>query len=285
MKIAVVVDSASDYFNQDIQMEGLFAIPLQIIQGDESFKESVEITNDQVNNLMQRGKDLKTSLPILGELEVLFQDIKDQGYTQIFATPITRGISGTLDTMRVAANSVDISFDAFDCYTAMLIELECALAARKLFDKGYDIPEVKKRLNEAILKSDTFIVPNDLDHLSKGGRLSPLAAKLGGLLRIKPILHLNHLSEGVIDPFDKVRTMSKAIDTVIKEMQAQGVDETYQITLVDVNNPTERDKTETKLRETFPKTDISVTQLISTVSVHVGIGTLAFQYLKKIDLT
>ena len=285
MKIAVVVDSASDYFNQDIQMEGLFAIPLQIIQGDESFKESVEITNDQVNNLMQRGKDLKTSLPVLGELEVLFQDIKDQGYTQIFATPITRGISGTLDTMRVAANSVDISFDAFDCYTAMLIELECALAARKLFDKGYDIPEVKKRLNEAILKSDTFIVPNDLDHLSKGGRLSPLAAKLGGLLRIKPILHLNHLSEGVIDPFDKVRTMSKAIDTVIKEMQAQGVDETYHITLVDVNNPTERDKTEAKLRETFPKSELTVTQLISTVSVHVGIGTLAFQYLKKIDLT
>ena len=285
MKIAVVVDSASDYFNQEIRMEGLFAIPLQIINGDESFKESVEITNDQVNSLMQRGKLLKTSLPVLGELEVLFQDIKDQGYTHIFATPITTGISGTLDTMRIAANSVDIPFDAFDCYTAMLIELECAFAARKLFDKGYDIAEVKKRLNEAVLKSDTFIVPNDLDHLSRGGRLSPLAAKLGGLLKSKPILHLNHLSEGVIDPFDKVRTMSKAIDLVIKEMEAQGVDETYHITLVDVNNPNERDKTEEKLRTTFPNSELTVTQLISTVSVHVGIGTLAFQYMKKVDLS
>ena len=76
MKIAVIVDSASDYYNQDIQLEGLYAIPLQIIEGEEAHLESVEISNDQVNNLMIREKELKTSLPVLGMIEDLFKNLK-----------------------------------------------------------------------------------------------------------------------------------------------------------------------------------------------------------------
>ena len=285
MKVAVLVDSGSDYYNQDIEMEGLFAIPLQIIEGTHAYQESIEITNDQVNNLMIRGKMLQTSLPALGEIEDLFKRIKADGYDLVFAVPITSGISGTLDAMRSAALFAEIPFDYVDCFTAMHIELECALGARKLFNKGYDITEVKKRLNDAIEKSNTYIIPNDLEHLSRGGRLSPLAAKLGGLLKIKPILHLDKSTNGVIDPFAKVRTMNKAIDTVLEDMVKAGVDETYQITLVDVNAPDELEKTQAKMEAQFPNSDLTVTQLISTVSVHVGIGTIAFQYLKKIDLS
>lgn len=285
MKVAVLVDSGSDYYNQDIEMEGLFAIPLQIIEGNHAYQESIEITNDQVNNLMIRGKMLQTSLPALGEIEDLFKQIKADGYDLVFAVPITSGISGTLDAMRSAALFAEIPFDYVDCFSAMHIELECALGARKLFDKGYDITEVKKRLNDAIEKSNTYIIPNDLEHLSRGGRLSPLAAKLGGLLKIKPILHLDKSTNGVIDPFAKVRTMNKAIDTVLEDMVKAGVDETYQITLVDVNAPNELEKTQAKMEAQFPNSDLTVTQLISTVSVHVGIGTIAFQYLKKIDLS
>lgn len=285
MKIAVIVDSASDYYNQDIQLEGLYAIPLQIIEGEEAHLESVEISNDQVNNLMIREKELKTSLPVLGMIEDLFKNIKEDGYDQVFAVPITTGISGTLDAMRSAAHFTDMRFDSFDCFTAMHIELDCAIAARKLFDKGYNVEIVKQRLSDAVSNSDTYIIPNDLAHLARGGRLSPMAAKLGGLLKIKPILHLNKETKGIIDPFAKVRTMTKAIDTVIDDMENAGVDETYTLTLVDVNAPEELEKTEAKLKERFPNTPITVTQLISTVSVHVGIGSIAIQYMKNIDLS
>lgn len=285
MKIAVVIDSGSDYYNQDIQMEGLFAIPLQIIEDEHAYLESVEISNDQVNNLMIRGKTLNTSLPVLGQLEDLFDKIKNEGYEMIFAVPITSGISGTLEAMQSAAKFASIPFDFIDCFTTMHIQLDCGIGARTLLDKGYSLDVVKKRLQDSIDKSCTYIIPDDLNHLSRGGRLSPMAAKLGGLLRIKPILFLNKSTKGVIEPFDKVRTMSKAIDTVIQDMVKHGVDETYQLTLVDVNAADERDRTEAKLRKQFPNTDMKVTQLISTVSVHVGIGTLAFEYMKKIDLS
>lgn len=285
MKIAVIVDSGSDYYNQDIKMDGLYAIPLQIIEGDNAYLESVEISNDQVNNLMIREKTLQTSLPVLGQIEDLFKQIKNDGYESVFAVPITSGISGTLDAMRSAAMFADLEFDYIDCYTTCHVQLECAFAARTLLDKGYDIETVKARLNDSIDHSNTYIIPDDLSHLSRGGRLSPLAARLGGLLRIKPILHLDKSTKGVIDPFDKVRTMTKAIDTVIEDMKKQGVDETYMITLAEVNAPENFEKTTAKLQETFPDSDLALIQLISTVSVHVGIGSIALQYMKKVDLS
>ncbi|QIK69102.1 DegV family protein [Erysipelothrix sp. HDW6C] len=280
MKTAVIVDSGSNYFNENFEMDGLFAIPLQIIDGDKAYLESVEISNDQVNDLLEQGKMLQTSLPSLGKIEELFKNLKEQGYDRVLGIPITSGISGTINAMVTAAQFAEIEFDYIDCYTTARVEFDLGIAARKLLDQGHDIPQVKEVLAKVIDKTDTFIVPDDLTHLSRGGRLSPLAAKLGGFLKIKPILHLNKDTKGVIEPFEKVRTMSKAIDTVINEMKSAGVDETYAITVVDVRAHDELDATVAKLKKEFPNTILHVGQLISTVSVHCGIGSIAFQYMK-----
>lgn len=72
-------------------------------------------------------------------------------------------------------------------------------SAKALADKGYDADEIVQRLNVCVEHSDTLIIPDDLQHLKRGGRLTPLAAALGGLLKIKPVLKLNEDSEGKID--------------------------------------------------------------------------------------
>ena len=279
MKTAIVVDSGSNIYNETIEKDGLFSVPLQLTYEGNSYKESIEITNEQVNTLMQDGVLIQTSLPSLGEISDLFEQIKKDGYDQIFAVPITSGLSSTLGAMKTAAQLVDIPFDYIDCFTTMHIQLLVALRAHDLFKQGKTNDEVKKNLNEMIDRSETIIIPDNLDHLSKGGRLSPLAAKLGGLLRIKPILHLNRETKGVIEALDKVRTMTRAIDEVIKRMKKAGVDEHYQITFTHVMAEKEAEQTIKKMKETFPHTKIVERDLITTVSAHVGIGAIAFQYI------
>lgn len=281
MKTAVVVDSGSNYYNEVDRKEGLFAIPLQIIDGDHAYLESVEISIDEVNQKLASGKLLQTSLPSLGKIEELFTEIKEMGYEQILAVPITSGISGTINAMVTAAQFADIKFEYIDCFTAARIELDLALTARDLLDEGKSIEAIRAILDDSIKNSDTYIIPDDLKHLSRGGRLSPLAATLGGFLKIKPILHLNHTTNGVIDPFGKVRTMSKAIDTVIAHMQDVGVGAGYTITIVDVEAPEALETTIEKLKTAFPEAKLHTGPLISTVSVHVGIGSVAFQYMKN----
>lgn len=281
MKIAVVVDSGSNYYNENIHLEGLYAVPLQIIDGDKGYRESVDISISQVNELIREGKQLKTSLPILGELTELFESIKSQGYDRIFAVPITSGISGTINAMINAAEMAEIPFDYIDCFSTQHIALDCALEALKRFDQGEDVDHVKQVLLKHIERSDTIVIPSDLNHLARGGRLSPLAARLGGLLRIKPLLHLNALTQGVIEPLDKVRTMSKAIERTISILKDAGVNDHFKITLAHVDARDLCQQTFDKLKDAFPNADIVVRDLISTVSVHCGLGSIALQYMEK----
>ena len=278
MKTAVILDSGSYYYVDKIDVEGVFAIPLQIIHGQDAFLESVEISLDQVNTLLLDKQLLQTSLPSIGMIEDLFSDLKAKGYDQILAVPITTGISGTLNAMQTAATFLDLKFYAIDSYTTAWLTQIIGLHARTLLDQGMLVEDVIKSFDSIIDHSDTFVIADDLSHLSRSGRLSPLGAALGGFLRIKPVLHLNKKTKGVIDAFDKVRTMSKAIDTVIDYMKSQGVGKGYYIAIADVAVPTLREVTAEKIRLAFPDTLVRENMLISTVSVHVGIGSIAIQY-------
>ena len=83
----------------------------------------------------------------------------------------------------------------------------------KLAQQGLDPAEIERRLVESAESGNTLLVPDDLMHLKRGGRLTPLAATLGSMLKIKPILQLNKGTEGKVDVLDKVRTISPFYDT------------------------------------------------------------------------
>lgn len=285
MKVAVVTDSGSNIYAQKIEMEGLFKLPLQISDGDKTYLEGEEIDSKSVYDLIHEGKLLKTSLPPLGRIEELFEQLKKEGYELIFGVPICSGLSGTINAMRTAATNVGINFDYIDCYSTASNELYLATMARKMFDKGMDKEEIKKKLLASAEDSVTYIIPNDLNHLARGGRLTPVAAALGGLLKIKPILKVAKDTEGKIDAYSKVRTMSKAQDIVIETLKdVHHVDENCLICIADVDDKEGSAKYYEKMRDAFPNTEIFCVDLISTVGVHTGIGCLGIQYIRKIEI-
>lgn len=283
MNYAVLTDSGSNYFNSGITMKGLYAVCLQIIDGDKSYQEDREIDIDRVNQLMREGHLLKTSLPKGEDIDHIMETIKHDGYDGVFAVPITSGLSGTINAMKLSAEMHGLEFVYVDCYSTAHIALDSAIAARRLLDSGSDIDTVRSILHNHIDMSDTYVIPDNLEHLSRGGRLSPLAAKLGGFLKIKPILHLNPSSNGVIDPLDKVRTMRRAMTRVIEIMKDNGVDGSYKITLAHVAAPALLEEAKILFKDAFPDSEIVSINLVSTVSVHCGIGAFALQYMKKYD--
>lgn len=285
MKVAVVTDSGSNIYAQKVEMEGLFKLPLQVSDGDKTFLEGEEIDTKSVYQMIREGKMLKTSLPPLGRIEELFEALKKEGYDFIFAVPICSGLSGTINAMRTAAATVGIDFDYIDCYSTASNELYLAKMARKMFDKGMDKESIKDKLMTAAKDSVTYIIPNDLKHLARGGRLTPMAAALGGLLKIKPILKVAEDTEGRIDAYSKVRTMSKAQDVVIETLKNEHhVDENCLICIADVDDKEGSRQYYEKMHQAFPNTEIFCVDLISTVGVHTGIGCLGIQYIRKFEI-
>lgn len=285
MKVAFVTDSGTGRSVAEIEAMGCYSVPLQISYDGLSVLENEDIDVDQVYALMESGKLLKTSLAPLGKIEELFTRLKKEGYEMIFAVPICRGLSGTLDAMQMTAKEVGLAFDYFDTDVTATIEEYMVVRAKELYEKeGKSISEIKLLFSQITDRANTLLVPSDLQHLRRGGRLTPLAATLGGLLKIKPILEINKRTSGKIDVLDKVRTMSKALERTLEVAKQEILNhgEGYDITIAHVLAEDAAKDLLKKYQEAFPKADYTFIKLVSVVGVHTGIGCFAIQYFQKL---
>ena len=96
-----------------------------------------------------------------------------------------------------------------------------------MYEQGRPMNEIVAKLEEVADSCETVLLCDDLDHMKRGGRLTPMAATLGGLLKIKPILHIGKNTNGRVDVLDKVRTMSRAQDRVIRHLLDLKMDSSY----------------------------------------------------------
>ena len=282
MKIAFVTDSGSGRNVEEMKALGIYSVPLQVSYDHNNFQDLEDLSIDQIYELMAEGKMLSTSLPSLGVIEDVFTSLKEDGYEMIFAVPICTGLSGTINAMQLCAQQVDIDFDYVDCHVTAMVQDYMIKRAKELHEEGNTIEAIKDVLYNIVDSTNTLLLPNDLQHLKRGGRLTPLAATLGGLLKIKPILKINKDTLGKIDVVDKVRTMHKAMDMVINMMKEDHVDDSYSITIAHADDIKEANVYMAKVKEAFPNAKHNMIKLVSVVGVHTGIGCQAIQYFKTL---
>lgn len=283
MKIAFVCDTGSGLTPKELETYGVYGVPLQITYDEVTKLEGEEISVDEVYALMQEGKQLKTSLASMQRTQDLFTKLKSEGYEGVFAIPICSGLSGTINMMRIVAEEIGLAFDYFDCHVTAIIERYMCILAKQLYDEGMSLENIKKTLDEICDTTNTLLIPDDLQHLKRGGRLTPLAATLGGLLKIKPILQINKKTQGKIDVLDKVRTMNKAMAHCVEIMKETLKDgENASITVAHVACEEKGMQFLELIKEAFPKAEFNIIKLVSVVGVHTGLGCLAVQYFKKV---
>lgn len=277
MKLAFVTDTGTGFSQEYWARRGIYSVPLQITEGSNTYEENETITHDEVIQALHEEKVLKTSLPSLGKLEDLFADLKKQGYEGVFCIPICRGLSGTLDAMESAARQNDLVFYGFDCSCTAVLQADCVVRAKKMYDEGKSIEEIMAVLEKIAGSCDTILLCDDLQHMKRGGRLTPLAAALGGMLKIKPILYLNEGTKGRVDVLDKVRTMSRAQSRVIDQMKKEGMNENFDFTVAHVDSKEAARDYARKISAAFNNAPVRIIDLVSAVGIHTGLGCLAMQ--------
>jgi DegV family protein with EDD domain len=279
MKVAVVTDSACGMSHLKIKMDGLYMIPLQITDGENNYLEGENITNDQCYQMMFMGKHMKSSQPSYGRIQEVFTQLKEE-YDHIYAVPLGKGLSSTLNTMELVAREVDVPFTGMDCYSMANIELVCAVTARRLFDQGKSVEEVDRILKDMAEHSITLIMAEDLKLFAKNGRTTALAATIGGFLNIKPVLVIKKETEGRIDILEKLRTIHKAFHFIVEEFERFGVDESYEFCIGHAWSKEYAELLESMIRERFPNNKLYVTDLICSGGVNAGLGCVATQAIR-----
>ena len=283
MKIAVVTDGGSELTKAQAEAQGLYYLPLLVIDGDTTYHDGVDITNEEVFELLRQEKVLKTAYAPVGEITTLFQQLKDEGYEHIIGVPLSAGISSELQAWNVTAQQVGIPITTIDTYCPTGIQRYIAQSAKRLIDEGLELDEIVARLKESVDHSDTYLVVDDLSTLKRGGRLTPAAATLAGMLKIKPILRLHKSTEGKIDTFAKVRTMSKAIQTAVDSLEASGeIDENYILGVVDTIAPEYGPIAKEEYFSKHPDNDRHEGYLAPVIAAHTGLGAVGIYYIKKV---
>ena len=217
-KIAVLTDSGSGLNLIEAQKLGIFLVPLMVHIDDHSYQDGVEIQVEDILQALRDKKVPKTSTPLFKHIEEVILRIIAEGYQDIIAIPLSSGLSSTYQSIRLATSEHELNCHIIESHSTCMLETHLVRVAKQMIEKEIDLSVILERLQAIADQADTLILPNDLDYLKQGGRLTPLAASLANMFKIKPVLQLNKSSQGRIDVLAKVRTERKALDYVIEAL-------------------------------------------------------------------
>ena len=291
MKIALVTDSTSAITKQEAEENNIIVVSIPIIIGKKEYLENVDITSDQLFKMQREGADFpKTSQPSTGSLIRLFDHLLDQGYEAIIAITLSSGISGFYQTLcNIADNNPKYNLHPIDTRMTVRLQGNLVLAAAKMIKNGVELQSILTHLDEIRSTIDEIFVVNDLNNLSRGGRLSNAGAFIGSMLNIKPLLTFK---DGNIVAFDKIRSMKRAF-LKIKKLTVKKIDQLpykdkIKLFIIDSNDSSQVAEAKNFLEEKFPEQNVSVTKFSPVIATHLGEKSFAIGWMidiDKIDLT
>lgn len=283
MKIAYITDSGTGKSIAEMADKGIISVPLQISDENNTYQDMENLSKHDLIKLLHEGHVFKTSQPSPGLIQECFESLKQQNTDLIIAVPICNGLSGTISTMTTIANSLDINIITVDCYVTAVVQEYLIERIKKAHEGGVSDLEIQLVINEIIDSCNTLIIPENLDQLIRGGRMTPLAAKLGKLLKIAPVLQINKSTSGRIDTLQKVRTFRRALEKAMDQMEVDGVgkEDDWYVAVAHVDNANEAETLAEKIRLRFPKAQVEVIELCSPVAAHTGLGSICLQYFRK----
>ncbi|PGS52624.1 DegV family protein [Bacillus sp. AFS041924] len=273
MRTAIVTDSTS-YIPKEIRDSlDIHMLPLNVIFGDASYQEEVELTAEQFFLKVREQKDLpKTSQPAYGTIIEKFEQLSKE-YDAVVAITLSSGISGTYQSMVTAGSMFDnLEVVAYDSEISCMVQGFYVIEAAKMAQNGAAPTDIVSRLDEIKKSANAYFMVYDLAHLQRGGRLSSAQAFVGSLLQVKPILTF---VDKQIVAFEKIRTEKKAmkrITDLFGEVASKG--EKMKAVVIHSNREEDAQKLVQQLHETYPNVELEISYFGPVIGTHLGEGAL-----------
>ena len=285
-KVAIVTDSNSGITQSQGKELGISVIPMPFYINGEAYLEDINLTQEQFYEKLTEGAEISTSMPSAGDVLELWNNLlKD--YDQIVHIPMSSGLSGSCQTAMMLAEDFDGKVQVVDNQRISVTQKQSVLDAITMAERGMDAVQIKEALLKTKFDSTIYITLATLKYLKKGGRITPAAAALGTLLRIKPVLQIQGEK---LDAFAKARTVKQAktimMDAIKNDFANRFLDPEGKNMRLSMAYTYDLDAAEAfrkEVRQAFPNFDeIPMDPLSLSVSCHIGPGALAVTCTKKI---
>ena len=216
--VALVSDSTAGVSEEFAQEHNIRIVPLYINIGDEVFRDGLDISAEEMYERLPSCDPLPTtSQPSVGDFATVYGQLVEEGARAIVSVHLSSGISGTVNSARLAAEQLDgVPVEIVDSKTAGPAQLMAVEAGAKAIAQGQDFEGVVDVIRGVFEQQRMVFVVDTLEYLYKGGRIGGASALLGSLLQFKPLLHF---VDGEIDALERVRTSNRSLKRAVEVME------------------------------------------------------------------
>ncbi|MCQ2535960.1 MAG: DegV family protein [Lachnospiraceae bacterium] len=286
MKTAILTDSSCGMTQKEAKELGVYMLPMPFYINDELYYEEVDLSQDEFYEKLLNDVNIKTSQPLPGDVMDMWESLLKE-YDEIVYIPLSSGLSGSAEAAKLWASEYDGKIVVVDNQRVSVTLRSSVRDAKIMADKGKSAKEICKILEKTKLESSIYIMVDTLSYLSKGGRLTPAAAAIGTLLKIKPVLQIHGEK---LDAFAKARSVKHAkatmLEAVEKDMKKRFKNDECEIAMAYTHNPEDAEifKAEVVEKLGISPEDIVMNPLALNIACHIGPGALALTVSKKLNL-
>ena len=285
-KVAVMTDSNSGITQLEGKEMGIGVVPMPFTIDDKTYYEDINLTREEFFQMMADGKDIVTSQPAPGDLMDMWDKALEKN-DQIVYIPMSSGLSGSCQNARMLASDYSGRVFVVNNQRISVTQKRSVQDAINLAENGYDAARIREILERERFDASIYIMLDTLKYLKKGGRITPAAAAIGTLMRIKPVLQIKGER---LDAFSKARTLAQGKTTMINAIHHDietlygGIDGgNVWMYAVHAQVPEAFAAFHKEVQAAFPALPVEEGQLSLSVCCHIGPGALAMACVKKSD--
>ncbi|HIX09603.1 MAG TPA: DegV family protein [Firmicutes bacterium] len=279
-KIRIVTDSNSGITQSEAEKLGISVIPMPFLIDGEEYFEDINLTQEQFYEHLRGDAAVSTSQPSVASVTELWDKLLKED-CEIVHIPMSSGLSETCHTAQNLAKEYGGKVHVVDNQRISVTQKQSVFDAMKLAAAGRSGAEIAEYLTATKFDSSIYISLDTLKYLKKGGRLTPAAALIGTILKIKPVLQIQGEK---LDAFKKVHSLKQAKQEMIAAIRNDLAtrfaqfrkDGEMTISVAHTDNYAEAETFRNELQEIFPDVPVTYVDPLSlSVSCHIGPGALA----------
>ncbi|MEI7667965.1 MAG: DegV family protein [Erysipelotrichaceae bacterium] len=272
----IITDTGSLITQAEAKSLDIELLPLQVEVSGKSYKDYFEISSENFVELIKKDNP-SSSQPAIGDVLNLYEQKQDSLHIAM-----TKGLSSTYESALGLLNQMNASYiTLFNSKTLAGTQKYLVYLAKRL-SNNHSVEEIIERMNLCLKQCQSFLIPVDFNFLRRGGRLSPLAATLIGVFKIKPIVtHKPGMEK--LERFGMGRTYGAAFDQIIDKMIENGVNLKHKIYISHAFNEEAAKLALTRIKAKIHDIEVELLNLSPVMITQGGPGCVAIQYILKDD--
>lgn len=285
MKTAIVTETSCMTVEEGKNL-GIFVIPMPFMIDGVEYQEGVNLDKEYFYDKLTSDAEISTSQPAAGLIMDTWNKVLEE-YDELVFIPLSSGLSGTYANSCIYAQDYEGKVEVVDLQRVSSPMKVGVLDALELVKRGMTAKQIRETLEGEKDHSTVFIMVESLDRLKKGGRITPVAAAIGSVLKIKPVLQLKGEK---LDSYAKVRSVNKAkhimFDAVRKEMEIMGIKgpEDARLQAACSYGYEHSKQWVEEIHEEFPGYEVTYDDLPMNLSCHIGVGGVGIAVTKRLEV-